>query len=170
MTTHSAERGVRLDPMTEDEFAAWLVQAVRHYADEHVRSGRWSEQDAPQFARTEYMTLLPKGLQSGEQHLYTARETAGGAPVGTLWLAMRLRAGKPEAFVYDIKVHEAQRGKGYGRATMTAAVAEARRLGAVVMSLHVFGHNAVARNLYSSLGFAETNVNMSLPLEDEGTA
>jgi ribosomal protein S18 acetylase RimI-like enzyme len=170
MTTRKPERSISLDPMTEEEFAAWLLPTVRDIADQHVRSGRWAEQDALEFAKTEIRTALPNGLHSDEQHLYTIRDAAGGAGIGVLWIGMRRRARKSEVYIHDVAIDEAQRGKGYGRAAMTAAVRRAGELGAATVSLHVFGHNTTARALYASLGFVETNVNMTLSLEDDGAA
>jgi hypothetical protein len=37
---------------------------------------------------------------------------------------------------------------------------EARRRGMVGIALHVFGHNAGAKQLYEQLGFRATNINM----------
>jgi GNAT superfamily N-acetyltransferase len=42
-------------------------------------------------------------------------------------------------FVYDIRVDESQRGKGYGRAAMVFAEEEARRRGHDRVALNVFG-------------------------------
>ena len=159
---------ITLDPMTEEEFAAWLEPTVRVYAQHHVDVGDWSEQDALRFAITEFKVLLPQGVRSDQQHLFTVRPAAGGAGVGMLWIGMKLRAGELDAFVYKVEVDEEHRGKGYGRATMLAGAQRARELGARTMSLHVFGFNTTARALYSSLGFVETNVNMSLSLAADG--
>jgi ribosomal protein S18 acetylase RimI-like enzyme len=168
MGTPEKERGpgreVRLDPITDEEFAAWLLPAVKDLAQQHVLSGQWAPEDALEFSKGQFIRLLPDGAGSDEQHLYTIRDTADGAAVGTLWIGMRLKAGRPEAYVYDLVVREERRGLGYGRATMLAGVARARELGAESLGLHVFGHNAVARELYGSLGFVETNVSMSLAL------
>lgn len=155
---------ISLDPMTEDEYAAWLAPVVRHYADSHVEAGNWSPQEALRRSAQEFRTLLPRGVDTADNHLYTVHETAGGAAVGFLWIAMKNRANAVDAFVYDVGVHEAYRGRGYGRATMAAGIRRARELGAATMSLHVFGGNTTARSLYSSLGFIETDVSMRLAL------
>lgn len=68
------------------------------------------------------------------------------------------------AFVYDVEVDAAARGKGYGRGLMLAAEPYARDRGAGVLKLHVFGSNTVARGLYESLGYETTNVSMAKPL------
>jgi ribosomal protein S18 acetylase RimI-like enzyme len=155
---------ISLDPMTGAEYAAWLAPVVRHYAESHVEAGNWSPQEALQQSADAFRTLLPQGVHTEDNHLYTVRETAGGAAVGFLWIGMKTRANAIDAFVYDVGVDEAYRGKGYGRATMAAGVTRARELGAATMSLHVFGGNTTARALYSSLGFVETDVSMTLPL------
>ena len=155
---------IRLDPMTDEEFAAWLLPSVATLAREHVASGQWAPEEALGFAKAQAARLLPDGPRSDQQHLYTIKDAADGAAVGTLWIGMRLKAGLPEAYVYDLVIDEDRRGRGYGRAAMLACATRGRELGASSVGLHVFGHNAVARALYTSLGFTETNVSMSLPL------
>jgi ribosomal protein S18 acetylase RimI-like enzyme len=155
---------ITLDPMTEEEFAAWLLPSVRSLAEENVRCGRWAPEEALQMAKTEAGIQFPNAVHTKGQMLYTARDAASRAAVGTVCISMQRMANRPEAYIYDLIVNEDQRGKGYGRATMLAAIARARELGAESVGLHVFGHNTVARGLYASLGFVETNVTMSLPL------
>ena len=43
---------------------------------------------------------------------------------------------------------------------MRLAEDEARRNGLHAIALNVFGHNAIARALYASLGYRETSVQM----------
>jgi ribosomal protein S18 acetylase RimI-like enzyme len=171
MTKQDAPRAISLDPMTEEEFEAWLLPEVAGYAEEHIKSGRWAPHEALEFSKAEFRQLLPEGRETKDQFLFTIRDTATGQGVGTLWFGLRRKAGAPEAFVYGIAVHDEQQGKGYGRAAMLACIDKARELGVASVGLHVFGHNAVARSLYTSLGFVETNVNMSLSLgPDAGEA
>jgi ribosomal protein S18 acetylase RimI-like enzyme len=158
---------ITLDPMTDDEFKAWMEPTIRDYAAQHVASGNWPAEDALELAKTETLTLLPDGVRTKDHHLYTTRDAATGEPAGVLWINVRTKAGKVEAFIYDIVINEDRRGQGYGRATMLACVERARELGAQRVGLHVFGNNTVARGLYTSLGFIETDVQMSLPLETE---
>jgi ribosomal protein S18 acetylase RimI-like enzyme len=89
---------------------------------------------------------------------------ADGEPVGDLWLAERDDGFQPGLFIFDITVDEAFRGRGYGRAAMLFAEEEARRRGRDRIALNVFGGNAVARNLYRSLGYEEDAIAMSKKL------
>jgi len=50
------------------------------------------------------------------------------------------------------------RGRGVARALLGAALDEARRQDATRITLRVLGHNAPARRLYASLGFAVEGV------------
>jgi ribosomal protein S18 acetylase RimI-like enzyme len=158
---------IALDPMTDDEFKAWIEPMIRDYAAQHVASGNWAAEDALELAKAQTLGLLPDGVRTKEHYLYTTRDAATGEAVGILWINVRAKAGRAEAFIYDIAINEDRRGRGYGRAAMLACVARARELGAAGIGLHVFGDNTVARALYTSLGFIETNVQMSLPLETE---
>ena len=68
---------VRLEPLTEAEFQAFLEPAIAEYAAEHVRGGRWSQDEALEESRKEYMQLLPDGVHTAKQHLFSIRDEAG---------------------------------------------------------------------------------------------
>ncbi len=155
-----------LTSMSQSELDAYLEITIREYAQEHVRAGNWSEQEAMQKSRQEFAELLPQGVHSPKQHLYTIRAQATNAPVGMLWYAERNDGQGAYAFIYDIVVDETERGKGYGEAAMRALEGEVRQRGLNQISLHVFGHNTAARRLYEKLGYAPTNIKMSKKLND----
>lgn len=157
---------VVLVPMTEEEFAAYLPVSVEDFAQECLRSGRTTDPErAREMGRQSVIGALPDGLATKDHFVYAVVDAASGERVGSLWLALRDRDGAKEAFIYDIRMDAARRGMGYGRATMLSCIERARELGAPNLGLHVFGHAAVPRALYTSLGFVETDVMMSLPLD-----
>lgn len=147
-----------LRSMTQPEFENFLVRNVREYAADKVRAGTYAEEGAEQRARAEFDRLLPAGLASPGQLLYTAVDE--GVAVGILWLALPAE-GRPQGWVYEIRVDEAHRGKGYGRAIMLAAQRELAARGIYELGLHVFGHNPVAIKLYESLGYSVTGQTMA---------
>ena len=159
---------ITLDPMTAAEFDAWLEPTIREYAEEKVETGEFPAENAIELSAAEFHSLLPDGMRTKDHHLYTVRAVADGTSAGVLWIALRPKADEIEAFVYDIAIHENRRGQGYGRAAMLACAERARELGAHSVGLHVFGRNTVARSHYTSLGFQELDVTMSLPLGTEG--
>ena len=68
------------------------------------------------------------------------------------------------AWVYDVEVDEAFRGRGYGRQTMLLAEREARARGMTSIGLNVHGKNTVALSLYDSLGYEVTTQQMKKPV------
>ncbi|MFD0631857.1 GNAT family N-acetyltransferase [Catenulispora yoronensis] len=157
-------RRVRLDPLTAEDYPAWEAHVVDGYAESQVRSGQWAPDTAHGLALEATRELLPQGAATPGQHLWIARDAETGAKVGGLWIAMRFRGGLMEAFVFDVHVDPGQQGGGYGRAIMEAGAEEAKRLGADVVALNVFGYNDRAYSLYKSLGYEVTNRHMRLPL------
>lgn len=148
--------------MRDDEFAAWLPVMRGRYAEDMVRNGGLTRERAKSKAAEDVERLFPGGEPSAGQLVFVVE--ADGGPVGDLWLAERDDSLQRCLFVYDIRLDESARGKGYGRAAMLFAEEEARRRGHDRVALNVFGGNVVARNLYRSLGYDENAVAMSKKL------
>lgn len=147
--------------MTEAEFRVYREGAVRTYAEEKVAAGNWSADEALGRSEQEFSSLLPEGVASRNHHLFTVRNAA--ETVGMIWFAVN-DAKPTDVFICDFSVLEAHRGKGYGRGALLALEDQAKTLGVASISLHVFGHNRVARALYEKLGYKTTNVNMTKKL------
>ena len=156
---------VRLEPMSAREWEQWRGSAVRAYAADKVRVGTWSAQDAEARSERAFAELLPEGRDTGGQELRSI-VTEAGETVGVVWFAGRTdEMGRSVAFIYDIEVHEASRGRGFGRAALLALEPLARSLGYTAIGLHVFGDNEIARNLYRTSGYVETDVTMKKLLD-----
>jgi GNAT superfamily N-acetyltransferase len=145
--------------MRDEEFAVWLPEMRDRYAEDMVRDAGMSPDRATAKAVADIERLFPGGQPSAEQFVYVIE--AEGEAVGDLWVAEREDGLYPSLFIFDITVEEAHRGRGYGKAAMLFAEEEARRRGLDRVALNVFGANAVARNLYRSLGYEENAVAMS---------
>jgi ribosomal protein S18 acetylase RimI-like enzyme len=148
---------VELIPMTDAAYAVWRDRSVREYAAEHVKSGKWTLEEAPANAEAQFAQILPAGLATTGQFLWTVRDSAGD-DVGILWVGTERRPG--HAFIYDIEIADDRRGQGFGTAAMLALEEWARANGIATIGLHVFGHNTGAWQLYKRLGYVETNVQM----------
>ena len=153
-----------LSPMTLAEYNAWLAQAVPDYARDKVASGEWSEAESLDRSRTEVEGLLPHGLATAGHHLWTLRDSVKGPGIGTLWVAEQQHGTRRIAYVFDFRIDAAHRRRGHARRAFLALEDKARDMGVEGISLHVFGHNAAARALYESLGYAATHITMSKPL------
>ncbi|MDA8346011.1 MAG: GNAT family N-acetyltransferase [Thermaerobacter sp.] len=155
-----------LRPMREDEYHAWYQKAVADYAKDHAAAGNWSAAEALERSKKEFSGLLPQGLASPGQHLYSIVDPDREGSVGMLWFAERGAPETPHAFIYDIVVWEGQRGKGYGKGAMLALEPIVRALGLRRIGLHVFGTNETAIRLYERTGYHATNVLMSKDLDE----
>jgi RimJ/RimL family protein N-acetyltransferase len=156
---------IALVPMTEADFQTYCERAISEYAEEHVRGGRWSEEEAYEQARRQYQELLPQGVATPNHFLYTLTDTSTQTPVGRLWFALQPQAGNQVAFIYDVAIEPAFRRKGYATQAFEALEHQARAHGVQQIRLHVFGHNHEARALYEKLGFVATNINMAKSLD-----
>jgi len=149
-----------LQRMTDEAFARFNKVAIADYADENVASGRWPVEGALERSRQEHERLLPQGLATPNQHLFTIHDDAQDVDVGVLWLSVTEHPGSRSGFVYDVAIDPAHRRCGHARAAFVALEAVARELEVNDIGLHVFAHNEAAQALYRALGYQTTGINM----------
>jgi ribosomal protein S18 acetylase RimI-like enzyme len=148
-----------LRPLREDEYADWLARTKEGYAESMIVAGGVPEDVARKKAEHDHASLLPDGLATKDHFIYAVE--ADGQVVGSLWLANRDGGDLGASlFVYALAIDEAHRGRGFGRDAMQLAEGVAREQGLGSVTLNVFGGNAVARGLYTSLGYEEQAVFM----------
>jgi ribosomal protein S18 acetylase RimI-like enzyme len=146
--------------MTQPEFEAYLDRAVPEYARAHVDTGEFDRDEAMERARGDYAALLPAGLESEDQHLFSIRAAGRAEPIGMVWFELRDRGARTSAFIYDFRIDESQRGKGYGKATLARVDDKLRSMGARWVGLNVMGDNHRARALYEKHGFRVASIGM----------
>ena len=149
---------VTLEPMSAEHFAEWNEQLVVSYAREKVEAGVWTEEHALDLSRSEQTTSLPQGMQTPGHDLFVG--TVDGEVVGNLWLFTDPRQPMRDTFIYDIEIDEAHRGKGLGRALLTAAESWCAEHGSASVRLNVFSFNTTAISLYESAGYSPTSMRM----------
>lgn len=149
-----------LRAMSEAAYARFKDNSVADYARENVAAGRWPEAGALERSHQAHEQLLPLGLATPDQHLFTIHDAAHGVDVGVLWLAVVDHPAGRSGHVYDLVVFPPYRHLGHARAAFAALDALAKGWGLAELSLHVFAHNQTAQALYRSLGFHVTGLNM----------
>ena len=82
-----------------------------------------------------------------------ARLDGDAAGLANCFTAYSTFAAAPLVNVHDLAVAPGHRGRGNGRALLLAVEEEARRRGAVKVTLEVLSGNARARALYVALGY-----------------
>ena len=147
--------------MTESEFQTYLKRSIESYAQEHVKAGNWDSSNALQKAEKEFLQLLPDGIASKKQHLLSIEDGHNGVKIGLIWFAEILQASRLSAFIYDFLIYEEHRSKGYGKQTLTALEEKVKELDIETISLHVFGHNQAAIDLYKKAGYEITDLHMA---------
>ena len=148
----------KLVPMTQPEYEAFLARLIPEYAADNVKAGYWDEAEALEKSRKQTESLLPQGLQTRDHYLYTLYD--GDEAVGLIWLRAETDRPKKSGFIFDVEIGEKFRGKGYGKQIMLLIEGKARELGLQSIGLHVFASNSVARNLYESIGYEVSSLNM----------
>lgn len=146
----------KLRQMTADDYAAWRAATIPEYAEEKTVSGAWSRDEALQRATESLDSLLPAGLETPGHFLFTLRRTTDDALLGYLWFGRHER----DAYLYDISILPEHRRQGHGRTLMRLLEQAVRERGFNSIALHVFGHNAAARDLYQSEGYVVTDLTM----------
>lgn len=153
-----------LKPMDPGEYAPFLDYAITNYAEEKVRAGNYSPDDALRLSTEEYATLLPAGLDTLNSYLFMLVKTENKQKAGFIWLLLEQTGSLRYATVVNVLIYEQFRRQGYGRLAFALIEEYVRSLGLQKITLHVFGHNQAARSLYEQIGYTVTNVHMSKDL------
>ena len=164
MTSASDGRMSLLRPMTAAEYAEWSEQSIADYALDKVASGQWTAEESLELSRKENHELLPLGLETPANHLFTIVDP-DGVDVGMIWYGVKRRFGADIAFVFDVQIRPERRRQGHAMSAFLAIEEEVRRRGLSGIALHVFGHNDGARALYARLGYQPTNISMFKPID-----
>jgi ribosomal protein S18 acetylase RimI-like enzyme len=143
-----------LRPLREDEYDAWDAAHRAEYARGLVEHVGMPQEQAEAKVERDVAYVLPDGLATADTWIWAVEDD--GRVVGAVFVGLR----DGGAWLYDITIADGDRGKGYGRAAMTALEDEVRALGHDSVGLNVWGGNEVARGLYRSLGYAEESVHM----------
>lgn len=135
-----------LTPFTETDLETYLQQGIARYAEESIKAGYWTASEAMEKSRSAHAKLLPKGLATPNQYLFSIREPGRSGQIGILWLSVDTGSEKPSGFIYDLFIHEPFRRKGFATEAMRALEEKAKELGLAVLYLHVFSHNPAAKS------------------------
>ncbi len=157
---------IRLQHTTQEEWQSIMQNEITLYAEEQIRTGNWAQDDAIDRARAQYAKMLPDGVNTKGHHIYhiVARQT--DELVGFIWYEARVNASPPHVFICNLHIFEPFRRRGFAAAAMRALEEHVQREHALNrIQLHVFGQNASARSLYTSVGYQETHVIMAKELE-----
>ena len=154
---------IALRPLRPDEIESWHRHHVEDYVADRVTAGE-PEEVARRAVAEQHAGYFPDGRPAPGHELLAGEDD--GQLVGIVWWGPHPRRADDSsaAWLYDIEVVAAERGRGYGRALLDALEERLRAFGVRELSLNVFGDNQTARRLYASSGYREVAVVMSKPL------
>lgn len=152
--------GMTARPMTQDEYPEWLAAEKDSYVHGIVRAGALSPEDAARKSDRDFAKLIPEGLATAGNTFLVFE--ADGERIGTGWLRHGHLPGV--TYGYSLHVEGQHRGRGHGRAAMTAGERATLAAGDSVLMFTVWGGNEVAMNLYTSAGFQVLEEHRSLDL------
>jgi ribosomal protein S18 acetylase RimI-like enzyme len=151
-----------IEEMSEDDFDNYLDLAIPNYAEEKVKAKNWHEEVAYEKSKKAFEDMLPE--KTGTKNNYLFNIISESKKIGYLWILIIESPLEKEAYIADIIIFEEFRGKGLGTEVMKKVEEKAKQLRVNKISLHVFGHNSRAINLYKKMDFNITNLYMSKDL------
>jgi len=151
---------IKLIPIEQKDFDTFLEHQIADYAQEKVKSGNWLPEQALEKSRAEYQSILPDGLKTPGQYIFSILENETNTPLGVMWIQLSKDSPVRRAFINDFVIHEEHRGKGYGTQAMAALDEKLKEMEVESVALHVFAHNKNAIHLYEKMGYEVTNLYM----------
>lgn len=155
---------LKLEPMIDEDFAAFLRKSVPEYAYDQMRAGNWTAAEAAGRARAEFQQMLPNGPQTPNACLRTIFDDKG-YKVGMLWYYIEANRSRKTAFLIDFFMFPEGRHKGYEPQVFELFEAEARAQGVERIELQIFTEKTEAVQLYRENGYQETSIFFSKDLQ-----
>ncbi len=150
---------MQISRMTKEEFKFWMTRSTSAYAKDKKIANGYSDEEAQKIAKLDFDRLLPNGLDTKDSYLFTAKNKAAEW-LGFLWFNVKGEGRAKRAFIYDIIIEDKYRGQGHGKKLMLLLEDELKKIHVNRVGLHVFGFNERAINLYKSLGYTVTDLQM----------
>jgi ribosomal protein S18 acetylase RimI-like enzyme len=154
---------IKLQKFSEIDFPFFKENSLASYSEDLSKASGRSKDNAKAMAEEQFKRLLPEGLNTKDNFLYSILNE-DGLRIGHLWYSIREDFGVQRVFICDIYLDEKFRGNGFGTKALRWLEKEAKTLGISDILLHVFAHNDRAQKLYQSLGYYITNFHMAKKL------
>lgn len=155
-----------LTPMTAQDLARLLVSLEQEFAEDLVAHRGLTPEAALAQSVSQIRESLPAGAATEGALLRVGR--VDDTEVGWIWVNVPGTTDSQRAWIHNIEVHPAHRGRGYARRMIQLIEAELAQLKVPELGLNVFGTNTVAIGLYRSLGFEVTSQQMAKRIDPAG--
>ncbi len=152
---------ITIEDFTQADFDDYMSNAVDLYAEQNIKSGRWTVEEARAKSKEQLDYILKDGLQT-KGHVFW-NICLEGKKIGHFWFYRR--ADDFSIFAYDVLVAKEYQNQGIGTSAFPMIQERLKTLGVRKINLNVFSHNTGARRLYERLGFEMTSYNMHYVLD-----
>ncbi|MCA1009367.1 GNAT family N-acetyltransferase [Halobacillus halophilus] len=152
---------LNLNEMKPIVFDELMKVEVQNYADEKVKAGTWTQEEALQKSKESFQLLLPEGLKTVDHYLLSLSKPDTNESIGYFWYHFDENHPQKEAFIYNFVIFEPYRGQGLGRRALETLEKHVKKQGVKKLSLHVFAHNERAIHLYKESMYHITDITMS---------
>jgi len=142
---------VQLESMDENNFEEFKEGVIQDYAQEKIKAGNWSEDEALFKATEEIEKYFPQGIKTHGQYVYYILNEEN-IRVGHIWHEM---IPNKIGWIHGLLVYENYRRQGYAYKAIELIEKTLMENGFDAYGLHVFRHNKSAIDLYNKLGFVE---------------
>lgn len=151
---------ITLIPIDQSGFETFQEYAINEYAKEKVKSSNWLAEESLEKSRAEFLRLLPNGMQTKDQFIFTIFDEKTKTKLGVLWVQVKMDEPCCRAFICDFVIEQQFRGQGLGKQALRELDKKMDEMGVENISLHVFAHNTNAIALYEKMGYSVTNLYM----------
>jgi RimJ/RimL family protein N-acetyltransferase len=152
---------ISLEPMTKDDHSEYMIDNIKRYARDGVKSGRWEMEESLEESEKSIKEILPNGMKTKNNFFFNIVDKSSNKKVGVLWLTVQDKTKSKSVFIYDILIFEGHRDEGLGTETLNEIESWGKGIEAGSIWLHAFCHNQKAIALYRRLGYTESDVTMS---------
>lgn len=157
---------IRLRPIRQNEFTAFLDYFIEDYAAEITANYRLSQQNALAQATRDAEQSFPQAEETPDQIVLCITLLQNGTEqhIGYFWY--KADTVLKSAYINDFCIFARFRSKGYGSAAMKALEEKLTNEGFIQLKLRVAEGNQHARQLYTANGFCVTGINMNKLLRE----
>lgn len=145
---------VKLRKMSLQEFKKFKQYSIADYANDLMKSGNISYEEAIRQSEKEFMEMVPQGFETPNNALMIIENSASGEKVGIIWYLFEVTDGVKHTFLNDFIINEEQRRKGYATAALLEMELDAKKSGCTECRLYVWEHNLPGIQLYTKCGYS----------------
>jgi hypothetical protein len=81
------QKEMRIEKMTDQEFQLWVSRSKENDAKDKMRANNLTEPEATEIAEKDFLRLLPDGLNSKDNFLFTLKH-GDDSSLGYLWFGV----------------------------------------------------------------------------------